>query len=159
MGKKIVLVFLLVYYLFTSGFVFESSGTRALERMDIPYSVAFSNYRARIVGVYNDDDLDCAWWLYDYMLKTEYAGNDDWILVDYCGASLILGTSGMGRLLYVAPEDKDRYYILLTTWNVENQMYVQGWFEGTRSYEPLPDLSNARLIYKKGKAEIYEVKK
>jgi len=150
-GKVItfcIVGFLIAYYAFTSGAVFELTKSEATERLDIPYSIALSNERTRIVGVYkNDDDIACARWLVE---KTDPSIP---VYVDYCGISLIMDLSETRWRTYEEPEGN--HYLFLTSWSTEYKKMVFGWFEGLREYEPLPDLSNAVEVFRRGNAVIY----
>jgi len=140
--------FLIAYYAFTSGAVFELTKSEATGRLDVPYSIALSNERTRIVGVSsNNDDIDCARWL------IEEANPSLPIYTDYCGLSLIMDLSEIRRVFYEEPEGE--YYLFLTSWSTEHNKMVFGWFEGLREYEPLPDLSNATEVFGRGNAVVY----
>ena len=54
---------LLVYFMFTSGLVFEAIQSNAIEKVSLPYSLSLSSGRTGIGGVYNKDDLACAKWI------------------------------------------------------------------------------------------------
>ncbi|MBA7498652.1 hypothetical protein ES704_01389 [subsurface metagenome] len=151
MGKVITFCiagFLIAYYAFTSGAVFELTKSEATERLDVPYSIALSNERTRIIGVYdNNDDTDCARWL------VEEADPSTPVYVDYCSVSLIMDLSETRRATYEEP--KEKHYLFLTSWSTEHKKMVFGWFEGLREYEPLPDLSNATEVFRRGSAVVY----
>ena len=74
------------------------------------------------------------------------------IFTDYTGTSLILDHSDTGRNTALLPEVP--HYVMLLTWNVENNKMVFGWYEGLREYAPIPDLSDAVEVYRSGKAVI-----
>lgn len=140
--------FLIAYYAFTSGAVFELTRSEVTEQLDVPYSIALSNERTRIVGVYgNDNDTDCARWLVE---ETDLSIP---IHTDYCGISLIMDLSDIHRGIYGGPESK--HYLFLTSWSTEHKKMVFGWYEGSRKYEPLPDLSNATEVFRRGDAVVY----
>jgi len=151
MGKVItfcIVGFLIAYYAFTSGAVFELTKSEVTERLDVPYSIALSNEKTRIVGVYgNNDDTDCARWL------TEETDPSILIYADYCGTSLIMDLSETRGCSYEEP--RRDHYLFLTSWNTEHKKMVYGWFEGLREYEPLPDLSNAIEVFRRGDAVVY----
>jgi hypothetical protein len=66
MAKKVsiaICTLLLVYFLFTSGLVFEAVGSEDVGRVDTPYSIALSGERTGILEMYTDGDADCARWL------------------------------------------------------------------------------------------------
>jgi len=149
MVKAIIATFILCYCLFTSGLVYELTKSEPTDMHEIPYSIAFSNDRTRIVGVNNEDDINCAEWLMrDTPLEIP-------IYVDYCSSSIFIGITGIHRFCTYEPPKP--YYIFLNTWNVEKGKMVQGNFGGMRKYEPLPDLDNAVEVYRSGKAIVYRV--
>lgn len=137
----------LVYFMFTSGLVFEVSKDKTMNSLNTPYSAAFSNYRIKLVGIYNADDLEVAEW------AGENADVDMAIYTDYFGSSLLIEISNIARHTYVEPIDP--HYILLLTDNVESQQWVTGDHGGLREYQPLPRLDNAVLEYGSGKAAVY----
>ena len=151
MGKVITFCiagFLIAYYAFTSGIIFELTKSETTEQLDVPYSIALSNERTRIVGVYaNNDDMDCARWL------VEESDLSLSVYTDYCGTSLIMDLSEGNRPTYY--ESVGSYYLFLTSWSTEHNKMVFGWFEGLREYKPLPDLSNATEVFRRGNAVVY----
>ena len=151
MGKVITFCiagFLIAYYAFTSGIIFELTKSETTEQLDVPYSIALSNERTRIVGVYgNNDDIDSARWLIE---ETDPSSP---IYTDYCGLSLILDIEEIRRVFHEEPEGE--YYLFLTSWSTEHNKMVFGWFEGLREYKPLPDLSNATEVFRRGNAVVY----
>jgi len=150
MVKAIIATFILCYCLFTSGLVYEVTKSEPTDMHEIPYSIAFSNDRTRIVGVNNEDDLVCADWI---------TGNNPEglpIYMDYCSSSIFIGKTS--NQLFCTYQPEGAHYIFLNTWNVEKGKMVQGNYGGMRKYEPLPDLSNATEIHRSGNAVVYEVK-
>lgn len=140
--------FLIAYYAFTSGAIFELTRNKTTEQLDVPYSIALSNEKTRIVGVYsNNDDTDCARWL------IEETNPSLPIYTDYCGLSLILDLDELRRVFYEEPEEE--YYLFLTSWSTEHNKMVFGWFEGLREYKPLSDLSNTIEVFRRGSAVVY----
>jgi hypothetical protein len=135
--------------MFTSGLVFEVSKAEQVGQMDIPYSMAFSNQRVGLIGVYSDDDIACAKWIVDNGESTVP------IRTDYFGHTLIVGYNGIGTSYY--RECEDRHYLFLGSWNTRYGVLVLGWDEGRRTYEPIPDLFSMRELFRQGDAVIYEV--
>lgn len=146
----VIAIPLMAYYIFVSGLIFEITGSTKMDSLDTPYSIAFSNERIGFVGIFNEDDIACAKWLaYD---------TDPEILVwvDYLGMSLLIDYTGYTKGSYEKPERP--YYLFLHTWNVESGKRVYGWFEGTREYVGIPDLTDAKEVFRRGKAVVYEIK-
>lgn len=55
---------LLFYFVpFTSGLVYEVTGSNATDKFIVPYSAALSGERTGLIGVYTQDDIKCAEWL------------------------------------------------------------------------------------------------
>lgn len=154
MGMKKVAVYsvaglILAYYLFTSGFVFKVTGGSKVDMMDTPYSIALSNQQLGFVGIYNEDDIACAKWIAD---------NTDVkipVQVDYIGMSLMIDYTGYVRAVY--DEIKGRHYLFINTWDTKHGKMVYGWIEAAREYQPLPDLSGAKEVFRQGDAVVYEI--
>ena len=142
-------ILLLVYFMFTSGLVFEVSHSEMEGRIDLPYSLALSGERSGIIGIFNDDDVACAKWLAD-----KYGALP--IKADYNGYRLLLGCMHEHKG-FVAPAPGKEHYLLLTSWNVEHQLMVIGICPGLRLYEPLPDLDGAVEVFRRGNAIVYRI--
>jgi hypothetical protein len=56
-------ILLLIYFIFTSGLVYEVTGSNATDKFIVPYSAALSGERTGLIGVYTKDDVKCAEWL------------------------------------------------------------------------------------------------
>jgi hypothetical protein len=54
---------LLAYFIFTSGLVYEATGSEVTDKFIVPYSAALSGERTGLFGVYSEDDIKCAEWL------------------------------------------------------------------------------------------------
>ena len=144
-----ICVLLLVYFVFTSGLVFEVSHSEMEGKIDLPYSLAFSGERLSIVGIFNDDDVACAKWLAD-----KYGALP--IQADYNGYRLLLGC--MHELEgFAAPAPGSEHYLLLTSWNAKYQLMVIGTCPGLRQYGQLPDLDGAVEVFRRGDATVYFV--
>jgi len=149
MVKAIIAGFILCYCLFTSGLVYELTKSEPTDMHEIPYSIAFSNDRTRIVGVSNEDDLNCAEWIID----SDLGGLP--VYLDYCSSSIFIGRSMY--VLFSTDQPGGSHYIFLNTWNVEKGKMVQGNYGGMRKYGPLPELEDAVKVHQVGKAIVYRV--
>lgn len=149
MVKAIIATFILCYCLFTTGLVYELTKSEPTDMHEVPYSIAFSNDRTRIVGVNNKDDLNCA----DWIIKNNPGGLP--VQMDYCSTSIFIGKSIY--TIFRTDQLEVTHYLFLNTWNVENGKMVQGNYGGMRKYDPLPELENAVEIYRSGKAIVYRV--
>ena len=136
---------ILVYALFTTGFVLEASKSTVTDRVDMPYSVSLSNDRLNIAGIFTPDDIKVAEWL-------SYNGDSDIPLYsDYNGTCLMLGLAPWWTVRQTdIPIDKD-CYVFLTGWSVENDTLVYGGMPGLRISKELPDI-NMDTLYQKGDA-------
>jgi len=141
-----VTVLILVYYLFVSGLMFEVTGGTEVEYLDTPYAIAFSNERLGFVGMFNEDDVACVKW------AVQNSNLPIW--VDYLGMSLVIDYSGYVRGTYVKPGGE--HLLFLHTWNTQHDKLIFGWHEASREYEPLPDLNDAKVIFRSGDAYIYK---
>ena len=54
---------LLAYFIFTSGLVYEATGSDVTDKFIVPYSASLSGERAGLFGVYTKGDIKCAEWL------------------------------------------------------------------------------------------------
>jgi hypothetical protein len=133
---------------FVSGFVFEVTKNTEVTTLDVPYSITMSNDRIGFVGIYNNDDVNCAKWL----SQTD----DRKVWVDYLGMSLMIDYTEYVKGVYLKPESS--HFLFLHTWNIEHEKMVFGWRESSREYAELPDLNNYIEIYRQGKAVVYESK-
>jgi uncharacterized membrane protein len=60
--RVLALLLIIPYFVFTSGAMFELTQQSDLSKVDIPYSVALSNYRVDMVGVFTDNDMEVRDW-------------------------------------------------------------------------------------------------
>ena len=149
-ASSIICVLLLVYFIFTSGMVFEMTHSAMDGTIDLPYSLALSSKRLNMVGVFNENDVACAKWLVDNK-------EDVPLVADYNGYALFIGCQYRLNQYYVPTKDDDGYYLYLSSWNTEHQMMVVGSAPGLRQYLPLPKLDKAVVVFKKGDAGVYYV--
>lgn len=151
---------MLVYFAFTSGGVFEASGSVMTDSIDTPYSIGLSAERTGVVGIYNNDDVACARWL-AYEADPEVP-----IVGGYNGRLLV------ASFVPVVPRLKDSYsvappmfatgipkhcYVFFTTWNVEHGQYIEAISPGLRWAYELPTIEG-EVVFRRGKAAVYEVK-
>jgi len=144
----VVCTVLLAYFTFTSGFVFEVSGNNDTSRIDVPSSIALSNYRTNALGIFSAGDRACVDWLV-------YEGDDSMpIFADYHGACLLFeyhkGCRPVQEML------EGRHYLFLSTDNTEDGRTVNGHDGGLRTYQSLPNLKNASIVFSSGGAMVYE---
>ena len=141
-----ICVLLLAYFVMTSGLVFEVTKSQSTGSINVPYTLALSSERTGILVVYNADDVASAKWLAKNAKEIP-------IVADYNGFALLMDF----YFRSVPPKPVNAYYIFLTTWNTQHEKMVVGSGPGLRGYEPLPDLSNAKEVFRKGDAVVYHV--
>jgi uncharacterized membrane protein len=150
----IIVGLLIVYFLFTSGFIFEVTKSNATEKLDVPFSYGLSAERTGITDIATQDDINCLDWL-----------NANWdkksqIIGDYNSYCLI--TSWIPdyffvsrNLRYVTLVDiPDDCYIFISSWNGEHQRYIEPSGVGLRWQFPLPVIKQP-IAYQSGKALVY----
>ena len=146
----IVMVVIFPYFVFTSGLPFELSHNTTMSFVDTPYSFGLSNYRIDSVGVFNQEDRDTATYV-SQMTRTLP------VYMDYQSYTLTQGINegyGMSGWTHSA---KPPYILFLNSWNTTHNELVYGRNSGLRYYEPLPDLTNATEIFRRGDAVVYQV--
>ena len=170
MSKKAIWIttgILLIYFIFTSGLVFEITKSGAVNRLDIPYSIGLSAERTGITNITSKDDMECIQWLKENWngspVATDYNG--------YCSIAALmpiyfqlnqgdrtgfleplpdrfyteLEKTRVGR--YLIRRVEEHYtewlagdcYIFITSWNTEHQQYVEATGVGTKMVFPLPE--------------------
>lgn len=160
--KEAVLVLvMIVYFIFTSGLVYEITGSNVIHSVDTPYAIGLSADRTGVVATYTRDDVKAGEWLRDN-------ANPDYMIVgDYNGWHLVSAYLGLDRLR----EDKAVYnptfdnlpgkscYIFVTTWNTEHGLYIDSLWAvmggaGLRERYALPEFDYP-IVFRSGNAVIY----
>jgi hypothetical protein len=154
MRNYLIISVLLIYYLFTSGFIFEVTKSEVTDRVDIPFNYALSAERTGIVMVATQDDMNCMDWL-----------NVNWdkklpIIGDYNSYCLIQGnipayfflTNNLrkGDLTHI-PDD---CYIFVSSWNGEHGKFIEPTGIGVRKPFDLPQFKQP-IAYQSGSAKVY----
>ena len=163
--KELILVLvLIIYFIFTSGLVFEITKSERISQIDTPYSVGLSAERTGVVATYAKSDVVAIEWL-----ERNIQG-DTMVVGDYNGWHLVSAYLGMKRLR----ADQARYnptfdnlpdkpaFIFVTDWNSRHGQYIDSLRgvrggAGLRASYPLPEFdypvvfqSGNSIIYKKG---------
>jgi len=152
---------LVVYFIFTSGFIFEVTKTTGIDSIQTPYSVSLSAERTGVVGTYSEDDVKVAKWLNDNKKS------DVPIVCDYNSWHLITDYTGLPFMR----TQRDAYnptfdnipcnsLIFVTTWNNTHQKYIdyiknKSGVAGLRISNPLPDLPY-KVVFRSGDAIVYQ---
>ena len=163
--KEAILVGLLVvYFIFTSGLVFEITQSNNISQIDTPYSVGLSAERTGVIAAYARSDVEAVEWL-----ESQDKGNM-MIVGDYNGWHLVSAYLGLNRLregkavynpTFDSLPDKP-CYIFITDWNTRHGRYIDSLRKvrggaGLRGSYPLPEFdypvvfqSENSIIYEKG---------
>lgn len=161
---KVVVLVLVVYFVFTSGLVFEISKSETIDHIDVPYSVALSAERTGVTGTYSENDVKAAEWIRDH-------GDESYkVIGDYNGYRLMMGYIRIFPRLRFEQEPQQTLdvapavnaYILVTEWNTHKQKFitdVRGVWEGSglRQSRPLPEFDYP-IVFQSGDAIVYECK-
>lgn len=143
----IVAGLLVVYLLFTMGFIYEVTNSTSFDKLDTPYSVAFSADRIYLMPVYTEGDLLAAEWIKDNTGIEPVVGDMSAVLLmsGYVEAIPKLKSAVLQPpySLYNIPEDG---YIFYTSWNIENNQMIHPLSEGLRLVEPL-DILDGEVVY------------
>jgi uncharacterized membrane protein len=152
-GKEKLLVgVMIVYYIFTSGLVFEVAHSNVpSSSVEIPYSIAYSGDEG-IVGFYNSDDVECAKWLVANR-------NDLKVHVSYTGTYLPLEFEDWSEQYQESAKKLTKPYLLfITTQDVELNKWACGVGVGLRSYVSLPNVEGLEELHRNGKGVVYYVR-
>jgi uncharacterized membrane protein len=158
---KLAAGLLLVYFVFTSGMVYEFRGDNITDKLIVPYSIALSGERTGLIGVYTEDDIRCAEWIADngaFPVAGDY--NSSALLMGfgfpidiYRMSSGIVQENANGAV----GEPLDHCYIFITSWNVEqHKMIVGNLGAGLRTIEDIPDTSNWQEVFRSGQSAVYK---
>jgi len=153
---KYLLVVLIPYFLFTSGFVFEASQQPNIETVTTPYSVGLSNHRMDLGASTTKDDLIVR----DYIISNKLFP----VFSDLEGDILIGEEVGWRN-------DLNRYmqsgtppwegYIFVRSRNAQEGTFVEWVGIGCRRHVRFTDLGidlNTNVLYQSGEARILGVK-
>jgi uncharacterized membrane protein len=159
--RFLVLLIMIPYFIFNSGVVFELSRSQTTYFIDIPYSIALSNYRANVSTAFMKQDIAAADWYFEvsedgYPVGVDY--NSQYLLWQHeIGGGIAWSLSNPNMCL---PS-----YIFLGTWNIEKKQLIQGTSYAARkhiNFEDMPAFTQAlRLsdrIYDNGGAQILLVR-
>lgn len=145
MSKKAIWVvtsILLIYFMFTSGFTFEATKSKASDRIDIPYSIGLSAERTGVSNVVDKDDMECILWL-----KENWNGKSDVVtdyntycsVLPYIPVYFNLFYNDRKGMFHRMPEGE--CYIFVSSWNTRHQKYIEAIGVGRRKSYPLPEFS------------------
>jgi len=156
-GKSMVTatVVLLSYFIFTSGAVYEATGSEVTDRLVVPYSIPLSGERTGLIGIFAIDDRNCAEWIVKNVPKGMSVvcdGNMGLFLRSYEFA-------GTEQIDYFSGEfSPDPHYLLISTWNTESgKMVVSATSAGLRGLKDVPEIDKSVYdeVFRSGKSVIY----
>lgn len=150
--KEIVSVIILIlYFLFTSGTVFEATKRESCSSLDIPYSYTLSAHRVPVTGIFTNADAAARAFIEDKGLFP--------VCSDLWGFQFLY--EKLGDNSRQISEDAKCSYIFLTEWNGRNRKLSTWKGVGLRgsvpiSEEPYWDILKGRsLLYQAGEARVY----
>ena len=150
------LAILIPYFLLSSGFFFEVTGSQQFAMNDSPASPALSSYRLDM-AVFNQEEAEAV----DYLVSI--MDNDDVVCADRWGAAILC--EQLYWQVAVLPnlgKAPDYVYIFLRSWNIDKQEIlikvrhgVQGVLKHVNLNETPTLLEGRELIYDNGGAQIW----
>jgi len=161
----LALPILLLYFIFTSGLIFEMCGQSNTSVVDTPYSFALSSSRLDLTGIFNRRDGAAARWL------GQHACDNSTVYTDAHTRKIILFEDDLQRLRAVEfdrqENDFQDGYIYFSTWNIERDelaftnVYRPGLREHLKASE-VPGLEKAlergNRIYVNGGGEVWAIR-
>ncbi len=157
---KYLLVILIPYFLFTSGFVFEAIQQDTIEEITIPYSYGLSNYRINLGASIDNDDFKVRQYIYDNNLFPTYS--------DINGANFIGEIIGWRSTwnstfrTHLGTHKPELGYIFITSRNAKDGEFSLWAGAGLRAYVPLEFFGvdmDKNIIYQSGDSRLLEVLK
>jgi uncharacterized membrane protein len=115
--KFLVLVVLIPYFLFTSGFIYEVTGQKVTDKIDAPYSIALSSYRLALTGnLYWRDEAGADW-------LAPKLGDESIVQADSAGCLFLSGRPEFHNRIGSLDLEKltEGMYAFLTSWNIEKR--------------------------------------
>jgi len=150
------LAILIPYFLLSSGFFFEITGSQQFAMNDSPSSLALSSYRLDM-AVFNQEEAEAVNYLAGIIDDDTLVCADRWGRVILCDQLL-----GQVAGLPDSGEVPDNVYIFLRSWNVDKQEIlvvvrhgVQKVFKHVNLSEMPALLDGRKLIYDNGGAQIW----
>jgi uncharacterized membrane protein len=148
---------LLLYFVFTSGLVYEITASNTTDKFIVPYSAALSGEHTGLIGIFTKDDVKCAEWLVSKSDESipVFGDSNTWIFLRG-----YINQPTRTKVIY-SPADilkSDHCYLFLRTWNIENQKIVVSFgAAGLRSVTNLPKIDTKLygITFKSGNAIIY----
>jgi len=168
--KAIVIGVLIPYFIFTSGVVYELTGSTNLHSVTVPYSHALSAARTDSTGLFTDNDMAARDWVADNAAYPVYG--DLWgstaVLEKQTNLSFEVNRQMKDKLVVVLWIFEGRFniipndcHILLRERNTENRelTYLLGvGLRAIRSYDEVgfdKDIADRPIVFQAGNAIVY----
>ncbi|MGA9048429.1 MAG: DUF2206 domain-containing protein [Dehalococcoidia bacterium] len=136
----IAVIVFIPYFIFTSGIVYEVTGQKITDRIDDPYSLALSNHRLNLAGVFNRQDEAAAEWLCG-----ESAGKPLNVFTDADSYKMLLLPDCFMNWSYIPLQGMlpTASYLYLTSWNTQKDSiaFSQTGKPGLRTIQNLADVA------------------
>jgi uncharacterized membrane protein len=165
--KVLSLVLIIPYFIFTSGAVFELSGSTDISRIDIPYSIPLSNHRVDMAGVFTANDMKVRDWAVENDLATDtYADTHAQLLLwekaytywrDLRGA-LKTGEFKTGNYIFLSERNNESQTIILrpeTGGSATGRRIAYTYIECGMDKV----IENGEIVYRQGDSFILKVKR
>lgn len=155
MKPKDLVILLIPYFLFTSGFVFEVIQQTSIEEITIPYSVALSDHRMDLEARCTEDDLAVRDFIVEHKLFPLYS--------DKFGAALVDEKTGLREDInrpLVRKEMVDGSYMFLRSRNIEDGTITVYHDIGCKRFVPIELLGisiNESVVYQSGSARVLRI--
>lgn len=113
---NLILLFLLPYFLFTSGFVFEVTKRPNVESITIPYSIGMSNYRIDLGATFTKDDVAVR----DYIISNNLFPLTADVFGSYFMQDIVGSRDDLNAAFEKVPHPIAKGYVYLRSRNVQD---------------------------------------
>lgn len=157
--QVLVLAFLIPYFLFSSGFVFEILQKDDVSKLDIPYSIAMSDHRIDLSATFTANDVEVRDWIASSQLP--FPLYSDFFAAVFV-AEKIGQRPGINHKFTKSPSEMvaPPYYVFLRERNIQDNSVAIWTGVGGRRYSPLADYGvdpNKNIIYQVGEARVIRI--
>ena len=155
-NKWFMPAFLLIYFLFTSGFVFEITKSQATNTLDLPYSITLSYNRTGVYSINNSDDVKAAQWVAEQKDKKIMAGyGTAYLMACYLGGDPRV-FEPISRMPYNLTQT-DKGLVFISSWETENKETVAYIDIGLRKLISIPrEIYDLPIVFQSGDAIVRE---
>jgi hypothetical protein len=151
----VIITLLIIYYLFTSGFIYEVIQKVPNGAADIPYSIGLSGERTGLGGILTQDDLNCLEWINSNHLVLPMGLTGDYnsyiIFSSYSTIQFDHYLNYRWGLMTSIPDD---CYIFIYSWSAKHNKYIESSGVGTRVQMDLPEIKQP-IGFQSGNAKVY----